>query len=363
MRILLIGEYSGFYRSLKFGLKELGHEVLHISAGDGWKALDSDILISNKFSGRKAFLDIYAKYIYHVLQNRNFDFVLLINPFIVSQKFGSNDILVELLSKLNGKIILSVAGDDYFVDKLWATPDSSPLGYTWVQDSLKYDHPNYLEVYQREASKNWNTKILKKVAGVIPTSYEYYKAYAGLHERVEMIPLPFVMNNLKQLNFEEDLSILNVFHGINRAGAKGSHYILQAKEIIESKYPSDFNFSIVEKVPYAEYLNTFDNCHLFFDQVNSSYTGYNGLEGLAKNKIVLGGAEEAALSLMGTTSEKCPVVNIIPNVDDIVNKLLVLKETDKDELYRRMAEGRSYLEKYHDAIMIAKKYEEFLLKL
>ena len=363
MRILLIGEYSGFYKSLKFGLHELGHEVLHISAGDGWKGIGSDILISNKYSGKKAFLDIYLKYIYHILRNRNFDFVLLINPFIVTQKLGSNDLLVELLSKLNGKLVLSVAGDDYFVDKLWATPESSPTGYTWVQDSLKYDRPNHLEIYQKEVSKNWNTKLLEKVAGIIPTSYEYYKAYENLHEHVELISLPFVTNQLGELDSDEDFSTLKVFHGINRAGAKGSHYILQAKQIVEKKYPSDFKFSIVEKVPYADYLTTFDNCHLFFDQANSAYLGYNGLEGLAKNKIVLGGAEEKALAMLGTNSKECPALNILPNADDIVKKLLVLKETNRDELKHRMEQGRSYLKKYHDAVMIAKKYEKFLIKL
>ena len=42
MKILLLGEYSGLFNSLKEGLVELGHNVTLISDGDGFKNYPSD---------------------------------------------------------------------------------------------------------------------------------------------------------------------------------------------------------------------------------------------------------------------------------------------------------------------------------
>ena len=45
MRILLVGEYSRLHNSLKEGLVQLGHEVVLLSSGDGFKNFPSDIII------------------------------------------------------------------------------------------------------------------------------------------------------------------------------------------------------------------------------------------------------------------------------------------------------------------------------
>ena len=45
MKILLIGEYSNLHNSLKKGLLNLGHEVILLGSGDGFKKYQVDILI------------------------------------------------------------------------------------------------------------------------------------------------------------------------------------------------------------------------------------------------------------------------------------------------------------------------------
>ena len=39
MRVLLVGEFSGFYLNLKQGLQELGVDVTLAANGDGWKQI------------------------------------------------------------------------------------------------------------------------------------------------------------------------------------------------------------------------------------------------------------------------------------------------------------------------------------
>ena len=49
MRVLLIGEYSRLHNSLKEGLEKLGHTVVLIGTGDGFKNFNVDIDISSRF--------------------------------------------------------------------------------------------------------------------------------------------------------------------------------------------------------------------------------------------------------------------------------------------------------------------------
>ena len=53
MRILLLGEYSRLHNSLKEGLIALGHDVIIVSNGDGFKNYPADYSIRAKWSSIK----------------------------------------------------------------------------------------------------------------------------------------------------------------------------------------------------------------------------------------------------------------------------------------------------------------------
>ena len=50
MKILLLGEYSNLHNSLKQALIKMGHEVLLVGDGDGFKKYETDILIKSYLS-------------------------------------------------------------------------------------------------------------------------------------------------------------------------------------------------------------------------------------------------------------------------------------------------------------------------
>src|SRR5690554_1878487 len=62
MKILLLGEYSRLHNSLKEGLQALGHEVVIIGTGDGFKKFPVDIYLKEKY--RTGTLSILKKVIY-----------------------------------------------------------------------------------------------------------------------------------------------------------------------------------------------------------------------------------------------------------------------------------------------------------
>ncbi len=49
MRVLLVGEYNRSHRYLKEGLQNLGHEAIVVGMCDGFKKVDVDLEINQKF--------------------------------------------------------------------------------------------------------------------------------------------------------------------------------------------------------------------------------------------------------------------------------------------------------------------------
>ena len=72
MKVLLVGEFSGFYLNLKQGLQELGVDVTLAANGDGWKQIPgADIPLYRTGDTNRA-KKIYYKLIEPVLFGRKF---------------------------------------------------------------------------------------------------------------------------------------------------------------------------------------------------------------------------------------------------------------------------------------------------
>lgn len=96
MRILLVGEFSRLHNSLKEGLVQLGHEVVLVNNGDGFKDYPADISYKAKFFKSKlgniprqiwyrifkydlAQLEFGIRFYFKLKQLKDFDVVQLIN--------------------------------------------------------------------------------------------------------------------------------------------------------------------------------------------------------------------------------------------------------------------------------------------
>ncbi len=96
MRILLVGEFSRLHNSLKEGLVALGHEVVIIANGDGFKNYPADLSTKSKWCETKlmrlprnaihkitgfdiAVLEFGIRFYFNLKKLKNFDVVQLIN--------------------------------------------------------------------------------------------------------------------------------------------------------------------------------------------------------------------------------------------------------------------------------------------
>ncbi|WP_272694364.1 hypothetical protein [Providencia sp. PROV036] len=347
MKILLLGEFSGFHAALQDGLKFLGHDVTLISSGDGWKKLQSDILLGQGYSDSlygkiKRNLEPYIK-----LKNFvGYDIVQLVNVKPLNCSLLANYFLIKLLKKYNNKIVLSASGTDAY---FWRN-NLSNYKYPIHADILKYDNPNIM--WQTRKAFSINKKIVNIVDKIIPIMYEYQNAYKDINKISDVIPLPI---NLQKIPYtpNEIKGKLMFFHGINRPGIKGTKYITQAFDIAHHRYKNVANFVIANRMPYEEYSRVISSTNVIADQCMSYSCGMNALQAMASGKIVMGGAEKEGLEIMKI--DNSPVFNITPDPEQILNEIDAIIN-DKNNITELGYLSRKYIEQHHDCIKIANIY-------
>jgi len=358
MKIALIGEYSGFYNNLKDGLVKLGHDVTIVSDGDGTKKFATDILLRSTNSNKLLVLKEYLVDIYKTTQCiRNFDVVQFVNPIIPPYlRLPFSEMFVRRLIDNNQLSFLSCAGDDAVVWDYWENEKEIPLRYSWIDGVRKhYQSENSNCYWDNNNLLKWNRDLATKVDGIIPIMYEYYKPYASVYEKVRPIPIPIIMENN---DFKENrvTGKMIVFHGLNRYYSKGTNYVEEAFSILQKKYPNDLDLIIAGNMPYNKYVEVLNSTNVVVDQVLSYSSGINGLISLAKGKIVLGGNEPESADLFRYTD--CPILNITPDSQSIVNQVEYLLEI-KNDIPDLSQASRMFVEKYHDSVGIAKQYVDF----
>lgn len=353
MKILLLGEFSGFFKNLKEGFIELGHDVTLIAQGDGWKRIEgADISLDSKLKKPFRAVHIAFNYFKSLKYMKNYDIVLIINPNFF--KRGIHNVVLKYLVKHNTNIYLSACGDDVeFINyglnnnfRFW------PF-MKWCPEYRK-------SYYQTNREKKIHQELLKHVKKVIPTATMYKLAWdnSKYKEKVnDIIPLPINTSSIefKQLILEEDKKII-FFHGLNRECFKGTKYIRKAMENIQKKYPNDVECILKGGMPLSEYLEIMKKTHIVIDQCKAyDYSSMNALYAMAMGKVVMGGSQPEMFQIFNI--DKCPVISIEPNINQIEKQMEYIIN-NKNKLSAWSQESRKFVEKYNDIKVIARQYLE-----
>ncbi|MGV8002186.1 hypothetical protein QPK14_08750 [Photorhabdus temperata subsp. temperata] len=348
MKILLLGEFSSLHKNLKEGLQELGHEALIASNGDNWKNIPRDINLGTNLNGILGKIGQEIKFLANLKKFSNYDVLQIINPFPFYHRLLPNKYIFSNLLKNNKKVFLLAAGDDAYFWKF----GRKKLKYSGLNDYLKYDLKKDNHYMEKETSFTFNQWLAKNVNGVIPIMYEYETCYETVSTLRKPIAIPINTNNIE---YQDNLvnNKIVIFHGLNRYGFKGTKYVEEAFNILSNKYPNDLELFIEGKIPLDKYLKLMKKTNIVIDQVNSYSPGLNALYALAMGKVVMGGNEPESLQSLGISNS--PIVNIIPSVMDIVNKIENLIE-NKNIIPSIGYKSRQYVEKNHNHIKIANKY-------
>lgn len=352
MKILLVGEFSGFHSTLRSGLKTLGCDVTLASTGDSWKKFDRDISLLPNFDDKN--VEKVFRYLLPCMNLKKlygYDIVQFVNPAILSVINPFNAFMGRAIIKHSDKTFLSACGDDaYYLESL------KNLRYNPLGDAKVIDYHGHKMPIEYWWCKSWNRELATKVNGIIPVMFDYAQAYRGnlgLNVR-GTIPLPVNLDQLKYVGCARGKSKkIRIFHGLNREGFKGTRYVREAFSILESRYSGCAEFTIAGHIPYSSYISYLSGFDIVVDQVNSYSCGLNGVVAMALGKVVVGGAEIESVKELGASCS--PVINILPNVADIVEKISVLIES-KMNLESIGYDSRVFAETYHDYIKVSKSY-------
>lgn len=353
MRILLFGEFSGFFNCLRDGLVDIGHEVYMVSNGDGKRGYPADY---NWYVSPEK----YGRYLSHVLEIKNvlshrdlirgYDAVMLIHPTIFSGIVPVIKPIFNYILNHNDKVFLSGAG---------LTPIS--VNY-WYNSEEKYH--NYVKglILDKQISEKkmgdksllkWENELLDRINGYIPIWYEYAKPFKEHPHCLKTIRIP--------INYNQHAYSPNIIHDkivffasiSPRKNAKGFSYIKAAFEKMGKNYGDVAEFVYGGGLPFKEYMQLVSKANVLLDDANSCSVAMNGLFSMCKGKVVMGGAEPYANEELGLDWN--PVYNLCPDVDQICSCIedVINNREHIEEMGKR---SRQFVEEYHDYRKIANDY-------
>ena len=378
MKILLMGEYSNVHATLAEGLRKLGHHVTVLSNGDFWKNYPRDIDLVRK-PGKLGGIMYMMKLYTNVHKLRGYDIVQLINPMFLELKAERIFPIYQYLRKHNKKIILGGFGMDYY----WVSVccKDKPLRYSDfnIGDKLRTNTDALKE------RKDWlgtekgrlNQMIAEDCDGIITGLYEYWACYQpSFPQKTTFIPFPIkpqliTPGNSNSHTYVENHQVIpldipkkvKLFIGINKSRSeyKGTDIMLKAAQAIAKKYPDKTELRIAENIPFAEYVKMMNGSDAILDQLYSYTPSMNPLEAMARGIICIGGGEPENYEIIHEDKLR-PIINVLPNYESVYQELehLVLHPELVPLLKQQSIE---YINKHHDYIKVAKRYEAFYQKL
>ncbi|TDE06084.1 glycosyltransferase [Flavobacterium hiemivividum] len=373
MKVLLVGEFSRLHNSLKEGLQELGHEVSIVGHQDGFKNYPIDYPITKKWDSgflKKLKVGIhllsgfdissyltYRQFKKYRNQFTRFDAVQLINENSFYCSYYYEKRILKFLFQNNSKVFLLSSGYDFLnVKYCFENPEYKSVVQAYLQGRIKTkDFQNVLK-FRTKSFNKLHQFIYSNIKGIIASDMDYHFPLLQNTKYLGLIPNPINTSKIEFKPLEIEAKII-LFHGINQANyyKKGNDYFEKALEIIEAKYGKKVEIITTHDVPYATYINCYNKAHILLDQTYGNDQGYNALEAMAKGKVVFTGAEQQFVSHYKLTEKVA--INAISDVDYLVNELSFLIE-NPGEIIAIGKRTRAFIEKEHDYIEIAKKYEK-----
>src|SRR5690554_5224910 len=374
MKILLIGEYSRLHNSLKEGLIALGHEVTLVGTGDYFKNFPADIKLKRKFDQgflRKIKIGVFKifgvditsvnlknQFFKHQKQLQGFDIAQLINESPLGMQPKQEMDIIRFLKAYNKKLFLLSCGTDHISVK-YAFEKKFRYSILTAMFEEKVSEKDFAHVlkYLQPEFINLHNYIYEICEGVIASDMDYHLPLLEHPQYLGLVSNPINTDLLALIESPVQDKII-IFHGINRKNyfKKGNDFFEKALQIIKRKYLEKVEITIVENLPYTEYIKHYDKAHILLDQVYAYDQGYNALEAMAKGKVVFTGAEKEFLEYYNLQEDKV-CINALPDVDALVEKLSWLIENPA-EIERIGTNARTFIEREHDYLKIANRYVE-----
>lgn len=362
MKILLLGEYSHVHWTLAEGLRKEGHHVTVVSDGDGWKNYPRDIDLKRRSTGK---LD-GVRYLFDVMRClpklRGFDIVQLINPVFLDLRGEHMLPFYRYIRQHNGKVFMGAFGMDYYWVK--AGMDCHTFRYSDFNIGPELRHNTYNDTviadWLHGAKGRLNRLIADDCDGIVSGLYEYDASYRPYHaDKMRFIPFPINPDSVSPIHPRTGRP-LRLFIGIQkgRSAYKGTDVMLQALLRLQQDFPERCRIHKAESVPFALYQQMLNDSDVLLDQLYSYTPAMNALMAMAKGMIVVGGGEEENYRILHEEQLR-PIVNVLPDEQDVYEKLKTLTELSNEQIHRMQQDSITYIHRHHHYLKIARQYLDF----
>ena len=374
MKILLVGEFSRLHNSLKEGLLALGHEVILVNNGDGFKNFPADISIRAAFFKSKlgniprqiwfkifkfdlALLEHGIRFWLISNKLKNFDVVQLINETPIQTNSKLELFLLKRIFKQNNKVFLMCCGIDYTtVSHMLQQKDIYSVMNSYFENipaaKKQYD---YFFDFLTKSHQKIHQFLYQNISGVIASDLDYVAPLIANEKYLGMVANPINIDKIG--NVETTISGKTyIFLGINSGNSytKGVSFFEKALAIIQQKYSNLVEIKITTDIPYSDYQKYFEKANIILDQVYGFDQGFNALEAMSKGKVVFTGAETEFLKHYNLKEDEV-AINALAEVDYLVEKLSNLIE-NPSEINRIGKNAVQFIIKEHHYVTQAQKY-------
>lgn len=372
MKILLLGEYSNVHWTLAEGLRALGHEVCVVSDGDRWKGYPRDISIvrrwrtsANPFKRGLGAVLYLLRLLWVMRRLKGYDVVQLINPVFIDLKPQRIMPFYRYLRRHNGKLFLGAFG----IDKYWvkAGLDCTTFRYSDfnIGSELRHNADNDIMIrdWLHGPKGELNDRIANDSDGIVAGLYEYYASYNPYFaDKLTFIPFPIVVDESRQKLRTATDGVVKFFVGVQRerSAYKGTDIMLSALRRVEAAHPDHCQVTVVESVPFQQYIQLLNQAHVQLDQLYSYTPSMNALQAMAQGMVVVSGGEPESYAIIGE-QELRPIVNVQPDEESVYQQLLNLVQHPEliEQLSRQSIE---YIRRHHSHTAVAKQYVELYNK-
>ena len=132
--------------------------------------------------------------------------------------------------------------------------------------------------------------------------------------------------------------------------------MLRAAETVKKQYPDRLNLTVVNGLPFDEYVRTMLGSDAIMDQLYSYTPSMNPLEAMAHGIICIGGGEPENYEIINETTLR-PIINVLPTYESCVRELTRLVN-NLSLIPQLRRDSYEYVRKHHEYIKVARQYEE-----
>ena len=369
LKILLLGDYSNCHVSLAKGLRDLGHEVTVASDGSGWQRTERDIDISRPFSGKIGGALQYIRFRWDLRKKLSgYDVVSLHNPLFAHLRPERTRPIFDSLFDDNRSVFLTAMGSDTNFIQECLDPNSLLKYNEWRIGSeaapLQKAFPEKVGEWTSAPMVAYHDYFYSRIHGATPILYEYDVALRRKlpREKIGYIGLPIYLPDLNPVEIDKRNGKINIFLGrhANRLIEKGTDILEEAARRVVEKHPDRAELTIVENRPYDEYIKLLRSADIVLDQLYSYTPATNALLAMAYGQCAVSGGEPEFYDFIGETENR-PGINAVPDLDRLTEDLerIVLQP---EKLPGRGQASRRFVEKYNDAVDVARRAVDFWTK-